>query len=197
MTKKQQQTGSFWIWDWEFVKPCSEQLKIPKELTQDVNDPKKVVLLHDFGLLPTPYYRAVGTDWPSPNPHDLGRSGSIILSGDGEFMTPPVLFVPPLPRIFWSSYGPVTKSRSSSHANSPWYALTCNICEFGGSDVSNFDLMAQNIPLGLIYHICNLDCLRITIYDLQPNSYYLISYMCYVLYTVHCVLRHQEGRSTV
>ena len=147
MTKKQQQTGSFWIWDWEFVKPCSEQLKIPKELTQDVNDPKKVVLLHDFGLLPTPYYRAVGTDWPSPNPHDLGRSGSIILSGDGEFMTTPVLFVPPPPRIFWYSYGPVTKSRSSSHANSPWYALTCNICEFGGSDVSNFDLMAQNIPL--------------------------------------------------
>ena len=147
-----------------------------------MNDPKKVVLLHDFGLLPTPYYRAVGTDWPSPNPHDLGRSGSIILSGDGEFMTIPVLFVPPPPRIFWYSYGTVTKSRSSSHANSPWYALTCNICEFGGSDVSNFDLMAQNIPLGLIYHMdCQLwrviTALFGTNYPLSTSVWFKILYI--------------------
>ena len=63
------------------MKPCGEQIKTPKELTQDVNDPEKVVLLHDFGLLPTPYYRAVGTDQP-PHPPRFGQiRGNLILSG--------------------------------------------------------------------------------------------------------------------
>ena len=88
-----------------------------------------------YSILQSPRNRST----PQPLQY-LGRSGNLILSGGGSLWPPPT-------QIFWSSYGPVTKSRSSSHANSPWYALTCNICEFGGSDVSNFDLMAQNIPL--------------------------------------------------
>ena len=59
------------------MKPCGEQIKTPKELTQDVNDPEKVVLLHDFGLLPTLYYRAVGTDQPPNNPIFGLRSGNL------------------------------------------------------------------------------------------------------------------------